>query len=546
MARHITRRTWLSQAGVLTAAWSCSNWVDSVLGMMRSQPDSRSVEWELRGVLERAAGCCLAWLDPEHGWLPTGGYEIAHDTGRWWDAMLKCQATIGSPIPALQEAAMLENLQRLTDNPAGLLTNDSRAEQAGGVRQVNPHNFRESLLAYSALVKWRNHTWSREHGAKLVDTTRRMLLPDGQMDYVRLAELMQLPLNQDPSMIQRAPDGQWFDATGSTGRALEGFVWFHEVTGSADAMELASTLAAVHRRHVTRPDGRVPPAILNSNNVGHNHSYLGTLRGLLRYGLCSGRSEFVEAVAQTYRCGLSGTVVSESGWTPHDLGKSRFPNEHGDPLGEHGSCADVVQLALWLATQCGQVDLWDDVERLLRARILPSQIDDPSQPRRHGAWGVYGHPFERGCILDVFAAVLSMLTEVYRMAVTAGPDGTVSVNLHFTIDTPLASVEARRQEHGCTSVKLTKPVTLRVRLPAWSPAAQARITVGDKPLDVRWEGAYAVVPAEAAPAGVPIQLHYDLPARTSIETLPVSGQQYRLTWRGDDVMACEPPAPIYQ
>ena len=30
-----------------------------------------------------------------------------------------------------------------------------------------------------------------------------------------MAELMQLPLNQDPSMVQRSPAGQWFDATGT-------------------------------------------------------------------------------------------------------------------------------------------------------------------------------------------------------------------------------------------------------------------------------------------------------------------------------------------
>ena len=42
----------------------------------------------LKQAMHRAGNCCLAWLDPEHDYMPTGGYEVAHDTGRWWDAML--------------------------------------------------------------------------------------------------------------------------------------------------------------------------------------------------------------------------------------------------------------------------------------------------------------------------------------------------------------------------------------------------------------------------------------------------------------------------
>lgn len=541
-----TRRTWLKQTSAMAAAWACGQ-LPNAVSVATASPDSpRTIEWALQPVMQKAAACCLAWLNPQQHYLPTGGYEIAHDTGRWWDAMLRCQAVTALPIPEWAEAAMVENLQRLTDNPAGLLTNDAIAEQAGGVRQVNPHNFRESMLAYSALVKWRQHVWSREHGSLLIQTTDSLLAPDGQLDYGRLAQLMQLPLNPDPSMVQRSPAGTWFDATGTTGRAIEGFVCFHEATASEPALQLAARLAAVHRQHVTHPDGKVPPEILAPQNVGHNHSYLGTLRGLLRYGLCSGRTEYVESVARTYRNGLFGTNVSESGWTPHDLGKSRFPNEHGDPLGEHGSCADVVQLALWLATLNNQADLWDDVERILRARLLPSQIDDPSQPRRHGSWGVYAHPFDRGTILDVFAAVLSVMTEVQQAVVTTHSSGAVCVNLHLSIDSPLATVIARRSDEGVTSVKYAKPTGVRVRLPGWSPRDQARMTVDGQPVSPRWEGTYAVLPPEACPAGASIELRYTLPTRTTVETLPVSKQQYQLSWRGDDVVGCDPEVPLYR
>ena len=131
--------------------------------------------------------------------------------------------------------------------------------------------------------------------------------------------------------------------------------------------------------------------------MGHNHSFLGTLRGLLLFGLLTENRKFIDGVGRLYRNGLWGTVATESGWTPHDLGKSRFRNGDGDPVGEHGSCSDLIQLGLWLGLRGNQPEALDDVERLIRARLLPSQILDTSDPRRYGAWGVYGPPYSRGC-----------------------------------------------------------------------------------------------------------------------------------------------------
>ena len=76
--------------------------------------------------MDRAAKCCLAWLNPDQEYLPTGGYELAHDTGRWWDAMLRFEAATGTRIPEQAETAMMKNLRTLTDNPAALLMNTAR------------------------------------------------------------------------------------------------------------------------------------------------------------------------------------------------------------------------------------------------------------------------------------------------------------------------------------------------------------------------------------------------------------------------------------
>ncbi len=497
----------------------------------------------IKDSMKRVSKCCLAWLNPEDKMRPTGGYEVAHDTGRWWDAMLRYEAGTGDGIPADVEKAMMENLRVMTDNPAALLMNQSSSPQK---EVVNLHNIRETMLSYAALVKHRESDWARMQGRKLVSAFASLLKPDGQLDYPRLRTFMDgRAINQDPMMCPEAPDNEWYDSTGTTGRAIEAMLCFAEVTGDEEALKLAKRLAEAHLRMIVDPSGRVRAELLEPNHVGHNHSYCGTLRGLLLYGLTAREQAYVDAVAKTYREGLWGTTISYSGWTPHDLGKLRFPNEDGDPVGEHGSCADVLVLALWLGLRAGQTDLLDDAERLIRARLLPSQVSEPTNPRNDGAWGVYGHPFGYGSILDVFAAVLHALVDVDARTVSALPDGTSSVNLHFTCDTPLATVVATREDSARIAVTSKREARLRVRVPQWAPRDSVRIAVGDHPLTPRWDGAYLMLEATEAPVGHTVVVEYGLPEKETVEEMPVSKRKFRLSWRGDEVIGCEPSVPIY-
>jgi hypothetical protein len=492
--------------------------------------------------MNRAAKCCLAWLDPARDSFPTGGYEVAHDTGRWWDAMLRWQVATGNAIPAGPEAAMMRNIQRLAGNPAALLTNTPETGSPARKNVVNPHNLRESMLAYTALVRFRKSEWARERGRHLAGVMAKMLGDDGQMDFQQLAQMIGLPLSEDTLMVQRSEPGKWFDGTANTGRALEPVIEFSQVTGDESAARLADRIAAAQFRNVIGSDGKVRKEFLDREHVGHSHSYCGTLRGLLAYGLWKGREEYVQGVLNTYRRGLFGTIISESGWTPHDLGKIRFPDKSGDPVGEHASCGDIAQMALWLGLRAGQEDLLDDVERLVRARLLPSQINEPSSPRRDGAWGVYSHPFGTGAILDVFAAVLHSLADISEHVVTTA-DGAVSVNLHFTVDAPAVLVEASRDDRGRVKATSKKRQALRIRVPVWAPRRTLRLTSNARRLPLKWQGTY--LSAGVIEAGKTVELEYDLPARKSVEVMPVSGRRFELYWRGDEVIGCKPEVPIY-
>ena len=504
----------------------------------------------LQQAMELGAECLLAWLDPEKQFFPTGGYEVAHDTGRWWDAMLRVEASAGLAIPAALEAAMLRNLHALLDNPDGLLMNPPDETLAGRPTLINPHNFREGMLALGTLARLRGSAWAVEAGLRLLGTLDRLFQSDGRLDYTRLQCWGRVPLSEDPCHLQ--PVGAaWFDATANSGRALEAIVWFYEATGEPLALEVASRIAEHHLRNTVHEDGSPRREILDPDNVGHNHSYLGTLRGLLLFGLLTRQRAYVEAVSNTYRRALWQHHITESGVTPHDLGKTRFPNEHGDPVPETASCGDVAQIALWLALRDHHTDLLDDVERLVRARLLPAQIvpEDAAEGiglRQIGGWGVHGAPYGKGSILDVGAAVLHTLCDIHDSITSVTPLG-LTVNLHLTATTAHAEVVSERGETALLTVRPFVRGNVLVRVPAWTPRESVRVTVGGEPHAAQFVGPWLFVSRDDASPGREITVGHALPERMTTEQF-ASGRGYRLRWRGDDVMGIEPhdgPMTIY-
>ena len=496
--------------------------------------------------LQLAGECSLAWLDPQHEHFPWGGYEVAHDVGRWWNALPRLEAATGFVIPPPLEAAMLHNFWRLTKNEDALLLNDPEIEALRGKKdRINLHNLREGLLAYAALAHYRRNAWARERGRVLVRTMAAGLLPNGGLDTSKLKSLSRISLSPDKIQIQPTDPNAWYDCTGSTGRTLEAVVVFHDVTGETESWELAGRLAAILDRNLLTDDGSVHPGIVAPTNIGHDHSYQGALRGLLLYGLRSGQTRLVERVHATFRHGVLRTLVSESGWSPHDLGTLRFPNGDGDPLAETGSCSDAVQLGLWLGLHTGHVECLDDVERLIRTRILPEQITESEDPRQRGGWGVHREPHGRSSTFDVFAAVLATLVDVQQAAVEArGPATWVHFNL--ALETPLARIQERRTDRTAhVQVTATRRGDLYVRVPGWAPRESVRVTVEGKARPPRFTGAYLHLASGNDRAGATVEISYDLPHRETVETMPVSGKKFTLTWRGDEVTACTPPVAIW-
>ncbi len=501
----------------------------------------------LKTRLEIAGAGLLAMLDADKEYMPTNGYEAAHDLGRWWDAALRLEETIGFAIPSELEAASLRNLHRLTDNPDRLLMNRMDVPWLEEQAKINPHNFRETLLAFGGLIRRRKNLWARDASLHLVRTMDRILRADGSFDYTGLGSWGQIPHTRDPAHTE-AKRGNWFDGTASSGRALEALVWLFEVTDAPEVLDVARHIAEHHLASSTNRDGSMRQELVDSENIGHNHSYHGTLRGLLLFGLLTLQREYVDAVEATYRNAVRNRIVKESGWTPHDLGKLRFPNEHGDPVTDPASAGDSAQLALWLALHAGCDDLLDDVERLVRARLLPAQMTDEDisrnpdrtfAPRERGAWCIHGPSHAgKGCTPDVHAAVTHTLCDIYSHILTPSATG-VRVNLHFDAENECLKTSSTRGQEARITAKMKQVDNVLVRIPGWAPESSVRLAIDGKTCPVRRSGAFAWIPADALKIGSEIKLSYDLPERQTEEEMP-SGRHYRFAWKGDEITGIAP------
>lgn len=337
---------------------------------------------------------------------------------------------------------------------------------------------------------------------------------------------------------------------------MEALVWFFETTAEPLVLDVARRVAEHHLRFSTNRDGSVPSGIVDAANVGHNHSYHGALRGLLRFGLFTGQREYVDVVEATYRHADHRRIVMESGWTPHDLGKVRFPNAIGDPDTDPASTGDAAQLALWLALEAGCLDLLDDVERHVRARMLPAQLTDDDvrrhpertfKPREVGAWAIHGPAHAgKGCTPDVLAAVTHSLCDIHGHICTRTPAG-LRVNLHLDYEDARLKVTCRRDERGVVSVRAKQPDSIMVRIPRWTPEASLDLSLDGRPIPVQRIGDFAWVSRDLLNAHSQIVLSYELPEKRTEERMP-SGRCYHFRWRGDEITGISPqdePLPFY-
>ncbi len=504
----------------------------------------------LKESLELAGRNLLNCLCPTRDYLPHWCLEVerdyraqlffywpAHNIGRWWDAMLRLENAIGFPIPAHLEAAMLKNLQWFFNNPDNLCFAPLDCKYVEPLLEL--HSLRESLLALNALVRYRNSRWAQEQAHQMLKTIRRIIRHDGSWNLDKIDYFHR---------NDKRPEHLWQSmhtpGTFTHGRLIEALVWYYEATGDSLALELADIFARHHWEHTTTADGNLNVL----SKADHTHSYLGTLRGLLLFGLLTNQSQYVERVAMTYRASVR-RMVKESGFTPHDLGK--------DKKGETTSPGDAAQIALWLG-HCGYPQLLDDVERIVRTRLLPSQItespglrpftnDDKDEHSNlderivGGFGGMHTEPHAgKKNVTDITAADVHTLVDVYRHVAIHSRAGLV-VNFHFDYEDENVKITSQRGKDAQVTITPKLRENMLIRIPQWAPKESVRVKTGGKTLSPIMLNGFAYLPKDRPSLEIVVQ--YALPTRTLRET--TDGTEYTLLWRGDEITGVYPNSDFF-
>lgn len=506
----------------------------------------------LEQAMELAGRNLLHSLRPDDQYRPLWGVDIEpdfrassrrrrfeHNVGRWWDAILRLEAAAGFAVPAEFEAPMLRNLKACLDNPLSVCAPVDPAASC-----FDGHTQREILLALAALARWRDNAWASEAGHRMVLALDRYLMDNGEWDVEAMNEVAgRRGRHVDAAAANpgTAPPGGGggvgVESTRTHGRMIEGLLEFYLSAGDPAAMDLASRLAEFHFEISTRPDGSLPA----TDRYVHTHSLLGTHRGLLLYGKLTRQQRYVDRIARTY-ANTVRQAVKESGFISHDWGR--------DNTGEPTSAGDAAQLALWLA-RVGYGEFLDDAERIVRARLLPSQITEPLGLRpeddndtpvdlENMAVGAFGGMQERTHggkrpTTDITAAVLHTLCDIHSHVVENTAVGLV-VNFHFDYEDARVRVEATHGDFGRLAIvsKIAEPLAIRV--PAWTPAESVRVTIDGQPIEPTWVGHSVILTPRDSHAR--IEVEYALPYRSIVER--TDGVDYRINWRGDEIVGITP------
>ena len=502
---------------------------------------------DLKPHLNLAGQNMLDCLNPEANYLPywhlvvdaDGRAEYSfrrhctgHNIGRWWNAMLRLEASTGFVVPSAVEQAMLENSWRLADNPIGIFLEDIDPTDAA---TWYIHSYRETMLAYGLLVRYRDHQKAKAYGHRAITQMARASRNLDHWDF---------SYGQDAPGLIKTPGRPVY----THGRAIEGLLCFYDATGAGPALEEAERLAAYHMDHTVNDDGS-----LATGCGDHTHSYLNTLRGLLLLATLQNRQTWLDALYATYKNALC-SMITRSGFITHDIG-ARFS-------GDIASTGDIAHLALLLWDQFEDPALLDDIERLIRARLVPAQVltpvpitplkNTPSDayrdlPQRYvGAiGGNVGHVQGKTCVTDWTAAALHNLIELWQRSVDEH-EGQVRINFHLDYDHSAAQIRSVREGRAAhVTVQSKRPdKALLIRVPGWVPTDSLYIMVNGQRAAPEVKKGFITFAAMGTPLDV--GLRYALPAYADTETWQdqsATGEEITFQWRGDEISGADPGGP---
>ena len=534
----LTRREWLRRGGLSAVALTMGNKLTEIA--VEASPSGESPkEPLLKRLIETGMDNMLRWalgrmakISPEAAVQRGEGRpaDAPHNVGRAIDALLFGEAVMGKRIPPRAEETLRQHLFATLDNPTHL---NGRFVPEAGRFLVHAHHVREAVLALTALIRYRNDDQARKLAHKVLDSLFRLTRPDGTFDADEVAK--------HPSMVEGWPSyggrfREQIEEAGKTqtiacntrGRMIMALCKYYRVTQEDRALELADRFVRLVRRKSFTPEGKIQPT-----EQGHTHSITGTVHGLIDFGLLASDREVFEHGRRIFDVGLPA-VSSSFGWSMENAWGDDSPPRPW--RGEVNNTGDMVQAALWLG-RSGLPQYFEDAERRIRSHIVPSQCTDdgwgvPAPSDREGGSGT-------ASILDITAGAVQALCETAETLVTQ-EDKCQSVNLPFSTWKGPVRVQSSLPEKWQLEVTPEAAGNLRVRIPSWAERERVHVTVDGQQRPGAFEDTWLVL--EGVAAGQTVNISLPLVEREVTEA--IKDRNYRVLWRGDQVVAMSPAGEV--
>jgi hypothetical protein len=306
--------------------------------------------------------------------------------------------------------------------------------------------------------------------------------------------------------------------------------------------------------------------------VGHFHGHLSLLRGLLEYGRVTRDTHILDLVRESYEfCRHYG--LPQIGW---------FANGAEEGWCEGCTVADMVALAARLS-DTGMGDYWEDVEQMVRNRLVEHELvdidalrqaslDGPERPRDRLVRQahlrppdtIYAHQVVSEHVIERCRGVFGGLSKPdgipwpWSMQCCTGNgsqalyyawesivrwhDGLAQINLLLNRASPWVDIDSYLPYEGKLVVRNKKALAVAVRIPRWVDRARVTLSAAGRAVEPVWVGNYVL--CQGLRAGDEVALEFPLAEHTS--TYSLDGQAYECRFRGQTLLEitrrCDPPS----
>ena len=356
------------------------------------------------------------------------------------------------------------------------------------------------------------------------------------------------PIYEFPNDVYLMEGG--FDLSCHTGRGempirntimLKALTRWYELKGDETALDLANGLA----NQVLGPSRYFS---WDMNYFGHVHSAMWFASGLTRLGRITGNQEYVSKAKGIYD--YTRSLSSSFGWVPEYARWHPMDEEHCE------SCCikDMIECALELI-QCGYEEYWTDIVLFSRNQLVENQVsyagyvtDDNTLPDANGITyrdissrmigGYTGGSLPNSISLSKFRSIAGCCAGIAPVGVWLVWENAVSidgnrliVNIPMDKEDKEYRLECGYPDKGLLALTPASDRDVCFRLYPYLPE-KLRVTVDGQEAAYKIENGLLTV--AGVKAGQRVMLSYAL--RSTVKKERCAGREYRVLWRGCDVI----------